>query len=126
MTLLPRIITLILLLTGGAACRNISLRVRESRSLHSIVPNNETSAEESRGEFPRPRHVHHHDDHDHLRFETREPEPHEPCGARISLEEHRMMDEAQEVWDEQNRDRTRGLRHGRSLLSVQIDVWFHV
>lgn len=68
----------------------------------------------------------HHGHHNHQHFDRSELDPHEPCGARVSIEERRMMDQAQEVWEEQNHDRTRKLRQGRALSSVKIDVWFHV
>ena len=120
---LARLVASALLFASGAAHGNSSLRIRERETrFQSVVPNNATESSRPRNDH----HRHHQKDHAHIHFESSEPNSHEPCGARISLEEHRMMDEAQEVWEEQNQHRTRHLRQARSLLSVQIDVWFHV
>ena len=118
-----RLVTVVLLLASGAAHRNSSLRVGE-KSRRSMEPEiAKTPSDDARGQSQHRRRKNHHRVH----FESSEANPHEPCGARISLEEHRMMDEAQEVWEEQNPDRNRRMLQGRSLTGeVKIDVWFHV
>lgn len=48
------------------------------------------------------------------------------CGTQVSLKERVLMEEAQETWNNKNRDRARHLIEGRMVLSVQIDVYMHV
>ena len=120
-----RLAALVLFLVGGAAHRNAAVRAGQEN--HEAISDGiaKTPSDDSSGIFHNRRQNHH--SHDHVHVETDGPEPHEPCGARISPEDHRMMDEAQEVWEEQNPDRNRRLRQGRSLArDVKIDVWFHV
>ena len=64
---------------------------------------------------------HHHTVHRHLGDHRRKS-----CSTKVTLDDRLLMEQAQQTWNDKNQDRARHLREGRRVLTVQIDVYFHV